>query len=294
MKSLRIAKLLVLFACLAVFALPILNGVLIAPSFTEFLKNAAEKELSHIATQMAKNITLDEELTSSTRFRKETLDNIEAEREFLNLKKIKIFTRLGQTIYSTDPRDIGKQTTKSFFPAVVEQRQTRSELETTDSNKPNRDVFIVETYVPIIKNDQVTGVFEIYYDSTESRKELSQVVMTINWIVFSVSMLLLLAVLGSAYLTRRSHLLQEKTEAEKDALINELSQAVHEIKALRGILPLCSYCKKIRNDKGYWEQVDVYIDQHSEADITHGICPDCVKEQYPEHYEEILAATDKD
>ena len=58
-------------------------------------------------------------------------------------------------------------------------------------------------------------------------------------------------------------------------------KAVEEIKTLRGILPLCSFCKKIRDDEGYWEQVDIYIHKHSQADISHSICPECVKKHYP-------------
>ena len=62
-------------------------------------------------------------------------------------------------------------------------------------------------------------------------------------------------------------------------------KAAEEIKILRGILPLCSFCKKIRNDKGYWEQVDVYIRKHSQADFSHGICPECIER----HYSEFIA-----
>ncbi len=78
------------------------------------------------------------------------------------------------------------------------------------------------------------------------------------------------------HLTLRS--LQKSLE-DKNA---QLQKALVEIKTLRGILPLCSFCKKIRDDKGYWEQVDVYIYKYSEADISHSICPDCAKEHYPE------------
>jgi len=61
-----------------------------------------------------------------------------------------------------------------------------------------------------------------------------------------------------------------------------LKQQSSEIKELRSILPLCSFCKKIRDDKGYWEQVDVYIHKYSQADISHSICPECAKEHYPD------------
>jgi PAS domain S-box-containing protein len=53
-----------------------------------------------------------------------------------------------------------------------------------------------------------------------------------------------------------------------------------EIKKLKGLLPICSYCKKIRDDKGYWQQVEVYVREHSGVDFTHGICPDCAEEYY--------------
>ena len=75
---------------------------------------------------------------------------------------------------------------------------------------------------------------------------------------------------------------RKQAEKEREKLINELQKAIKEIKTLRGILPLCSFCKKIRDDKGYWEQVDVYIHKHLQADISHGICPACAKEHYPD------------
>lgn len=61
-----------------------------------------------------------------------------------------------------------------------------------------------------------------------------------------------------------------------------------EIKTLRGILPICSFCKKIRDDKGYWEKVEVYIHKYSQADFSHGVCPECMKKHYPEEYQSFL------
>ncbi len=75
---------------------------------------------------------------------------------------------------------------------------------------------------------------------------------------------------------------RKQAEEEREKLINELQEAIKEIKTLRGILPLCSFCKKIRDDKGYWEQVDVYIHKHSQADISHSVCPECMKRHYPD------------
>jgi len=65
-----------------------------------------------------------------------------------------------------------------------------------------------------------------------------------------------------------------------------LQERDSEIKKLRGMLPICSSCKKIRDDKGYWTQIEVYIREHSEAEFSHGICPACARKLYPQLYAE--------
>ncbi len=74
--------------------------------------------------------------------------------------------------------------------------------------------------------------------------------------------------------------------------LSEKKSAENEIQTLRGILPICSFCKKIRDDKGYWEQVETYIEKHSDADFTHGICPECFKLHYPNEYKKIFGQDD--
>lgn len=65
---------------------------------------------------------------------------------------------------------------------------------------------------------------------------------------------------------------------------SELTQSLEEVNILSGMLPICASCKKIRDDKGYWNQLEAYIGQHSDATFSHGICPDCAKELYPENF----------
>jgi PAS domain S-box-containing protein len=74
---------------------------------------------------------------------------------------------------------------------------------------------------------------------------------------------------------------QKQAEREREALIADLQSALAELKVLRGIIPVCSFCKKVRDDKGYWEQVEVYITKNSEADVSHGICPECLRKHFP-------------
>lgn len=66
-----------------------------------------------------------------------------------------------------------------------------------------------------------------------------------------------------------------RLQAELAARVKELELALTNVKLLQGLLPICCYCKKIRNDQNYWQQVDTYISDHSEAQFTHGICPEC-------------------
>lgn len=73
---------------------------------------------------------------------------------------------------------------------------------------------------------------------------------------------------------------------ERENIINQLQRALLEVKKLSGLLPICSSCKKIRNDEGYWEQLEVYIRDRTDAQFSHGICPECVKKLYSEFLED--------
>ncbi|MFH1980504.1 MAG: PAS domain S-box protein [Pseudomonadota bacterium] len=75
---------------------------------------------------------------------------------------------------------------------------------------------------------------------------------------------------------------RKRSEAEREILIQELQHALAKVKSLSGLLPICASCKKIRDDAGYWNQIETYIRDHSEADFSHSICPECAKKLYPE------------
>ena len=65
--------------------------------------------------------------------------------------------------------------------------------------------------------------------------------------------------------------------ADALATLRKTKQLTHQVETLSGLLPLCAWCKKVRNDDGYWEQIDKYITNHSHAALTHGVCPECKK-----------------
>ncbi len=76
-----------------------------------------------------------------------------------------------------------------------------------------------------------------------------------------------------------------KTHLTLQQTIRELKTALNEVKTLKGLLPICAKCKKVRDDEGYWQSVEKYISVRTEAKFTHSICPDCLKELYPEYYD---------
>jgi len=75
---------------------------------------------------------------------------------------------------------------------------------------------------------------------------------------------------------------RKKIELDRTRLIGELKQALDEVKQLSGLLPICSFCKRIRDDKGYWNMLETYISERSEAQFSHSVCEDCMKKHYPD------------
>ena len=69
---------------------------------------------------------------------------------------------------------------------------------------------------------------------------------------------------------------------ELNEKVKELKQALAEVRTLKGIVPICANCKNVRDDQGYWNRVESYLNEHTEADFTHAVCPDCMKRLYPQ------------
>ncbi|MCB0197388.1 MAG: hypothetical protein KDJ65_35905 [Anaerolineae bacterium] len=105
-----------------------------------------------------------------------------------------------------------------------------------------------------------------------------------NWELDEIiPVIMFLALAFSMYSVRRW---LETVRAKKvaDELNVSLKASLAEVKVLKEILPICANCKKIRDDQGYWQQVESYISKHTDTSFSHGICPDCMKTLYPEYY----------
>lgn len=117
---------------------------------------------------------------------------------------------------------------------------------------------------PILYGGEVTGVIEFFSrDIQEPDEEL----------------LSMMGALGSQI---GQFMARKRAEEERERLIQELQEALASIKTLRGLLPICATCKKIRDDKGYWNRLEEYISARSEAEFTHGICAECARKLHPD------------
>ncbi len=187
-------------------------------------------------------------------------------------------------------------------------------------------VDVVETYVPIMYGPSFVGAFEIYYDNTDARNELRSLLRKVSYSVIIMATGLMVNVLlafisaskniqeknAAVLALRKAHdeledrvsvrteeltnaneaLSQEiatrrATEAEKEQLINKLTEALAQVKTLTGLLPICSSCRQIRDPEGNWSKIEEYIQHRTDAEFTHGICPKCAKRLYPDLYDQL-------
>jgi hypothetical protein len=84
-----------------------------------------------------------------------------------------------------------------------------------------------------------------------------------------------------------------RLRARAEELTSKVNEALANAKVLRGLLPICASCKSIRSDEGYWQQIEGYLREHSEAEFSHGLCPGCARQLYPEIADKVLGATDR-
>lgn len=108
----------------------------------------------------------------------------------------------------------------------------------------------------------------------------------IDFITKPVNSIELLARTSSALALKKEMDCRKAREGELRRSNEELQKALREVKVLRGLIPICASCKKIRNDGGFWQQLEEYIGEHSEAEFSHGICQPCVKKLYPGVYQD--------
>jgi hypothetical protein len=126
----------------------------------------------------------------------------------------------------------------------------------------------------------IMSVFHFSGGHSEATNLVSEILQafSVSMLPWGLAFMVLNAVIG-LFLGK-----MKQADKEKSEVIAELKKALEEIKTLSGFLPICASCKKIRDDKGYWNQIEAYISEHSAAEFSHGICPECVEKLYPDIY----------
>ncbi len=124
-------------------------------------------------------------------------------------------------------------------------------------------VYVLATYYDIMEK-------VVEYSRQHERWQVDELLTVVIFLVFALSLFSLRR--------WRDVIVSERDLAHRN---EELQKALSEIKQLKGIIPICSGCKKIRQDTGFWQHVEEYVRDHSDAEFSHGICPDCMKQLYP-------------
>ena len=134
----------------------------------------------------------------------------------------------------------------------------------------------------------IISLAHFFGDKSVSTDFLSDILraFSISMLPWSIAFMILNALIG--YSWGKIKLADE----EKSKAIEELQKALERVKTLSGLLPICASCKKIRDDQGYWNQIEAYIAKHSEAEFSHGICPGCARKLYPEYFSQKLPSED--
>lgn len=122
--------------------------------------------------------------------------------------------------------------------------------------------------------------------SDASNLEAAFAAGAVDYITKPVNSVVLLARVSSALTLKQEMDCRKARERELQRSNEELQQALREVKVLRGLIPICASCKKIRNDGGFWQQLEEYLGEHSEAEFSHGLCQPCIKKLYPGVYQD--------
>ena len=179
-------------------AIPIFSAFWIIPAFTQQLISRTEDQAVRTATHVRSMIIPEKGDLKKESLSAISLDEIETVKRDLQLEKLKIFSKSGETIFSTHAKDIGEINKKDYFHNTVAKGNVFTKVARKDSRSLEGRVVtsdVVETYVPIMRNSTFMGAFEIYYDITDSKKKLDRLLTQTYSLLFGIAAILLLAVI---------------------------------------------------------------------------------------------------
>jgi len=281
-------KIILILSIVTIILFPLYTIFVQYPSFTRLLQENTMKEAVHLATRLSEILLAGRHELNSEALSASIEPQLRALEQDPHFIKINIYRPSGEIIYSTNANDIGTINSEEYFRGIVATGKSKAIHVDKGNTTLEQQIFssdAVETYVPIMRENKIVGVFEVYYDISKEKQKLHSLISLSSGTLFVMASILLTAVLISTYKANKSIAAQKEVEEAKGKLIVELQAALAKVNKLSGLLPICASCKKIRDDKGYWNQIESYIREHSEAEFSHGICPECVKKLYPELHE---------
>jgi hypothetical protein len=276
---------ILIVSILLVTVLPVYNFLVISPLFSKFLAESTNNTAVRVARHFASMFGQNETVLNKDHIKFDESSDINELRSDFRLTKLKIFSNSGEILFSTDPEDVGNTNTQRYFHEVVAKGNivTKGVTKETESLEGElMSVDVIETYVPVMSGENFLGAFEIYYDITAEKQQLNKMLTRSSVLVFSIALGLLIASMVILFIEKKVIHKRKHMVKEREKLIADLQDAIAKVNTLSGLLPICSNCKQIRDNTGSWNQIESYISQHSEAQLTHSICPECVKKLYPD------------
>jgi len=218
----KLLKNVLLVSLVILFGLPMYNIFLISPSVNKMLTRISEQEAKQLAEHLATMFISEKSELDQNTFSSEVVHEIHRSQQHFQLEKIKIFSKSGEVVYSTNPKDIGKINTHKYFLETVAQghaytKVVRKGTPSLEGRTVNADV--VETYVPIMNGDTFRGAFEIYYDITDRKEQFNQLLTKVFVFLFvSVCGLFLLILI---MLLNAGRIITAQKQAEEALLKSE-------------------------------------------------------------------------
>ncbi len=176
-----------------------------------------------------------------------------------------MYERAGNVAESYRYFKLAAQTKDGIYSVLESHKMAEASMKLVTLKKDNE--------IEVLKKEKVISALKI-------EKQRYSLVILVSSLGFLVTLLLILGAYSKKI--RQHRALLERANNELARINRELQERMNEVKALSGLLPICAQCKKIRDDAGYWTQLEGYISEHSEATFSHGICPDCTELLYPE------------
>ncbi len=197
-------------------AIPVVSAFWIIPAFTQQLTTRTEDQAVRTATHLMSTIIIVEGELKKESLSAYSLGKIKIVSRDFQLENLKIFSKSGETIFSTDAKDIGKINKKDYFHNIVAKGDLFTKIERKGARSSEGRIVtsdVVETYVPIMRNSKFMGAFEIYYDITDSKKKLDHLLTQTYGLLFGIAAILLLALI--LILFRASKNLIERDQASE-------------------------------------------------------------------------------